>query len=107
MRRYLTLTILATSLGMKSQNRIDLHTEFHPVHKQVLLLDKKTKHFKFTAYVKPGNKFVENSQISITGLNYEVRAKMYVNKKVSLMMKTKNRTRNSQDVAAFGIIFKL
>lgn len=92
---------------MKSQNRIDLHANFHPMHKHVFLLDKKTKHFKFTATVKPGNKFVQNSEVNLSGLNYEVRAKMYVNRRLSLLMKTKNRTRNSQDVASFGIIFKL
>lgn len=100
----LTTAIIMFSMATRAQNPL----MFPQSYKKTMLFERKMQHFKFTATMKPGNTFVQNSEINLAGgLNYEVRAKMYVNKRLSILMKTKNRTRAAQDIASFGIIFKL
>jgi len=109
----LTTAIIMFSISTKAQTLtpMPLFHAVRPTPKALAfkgnLMVRKTSHFKFTASMKPGNKFVQNSEVNLSGLTYEVRAKMYVNKRVSLVVKTKSMTKLSRDVASFGIIFKL
>lgn len=99
-------------LNASAQDSVKLN--FRPLqHKRDVILLKKNvlvvrrERFKFTATTKPNNKFIDNSTVSLNGLNYDVRMKFYVNQKFSLVLKTKNPSANSRDFASFGIIFKV
>jgi hypothetical protein len=80
--------------------------DFRPKKTQHNVFLIKKERFKFTATLKPMNSFLSNSTVSLTGLSYDMRMKFYVNHKLSLVVRTKNPTQMSKDVASFGIIFK-
>lgn len=99
-------------LNAKAQDSVRLNFR-QPIHKRDIIQLKKNvlvvkrERFKFTVTTKPNNKFIDNSTVSLNGLSYDVRMKFYVNRKLSLVLKTKNPSANSRDFASFGIIFKV